>query len=210
MRPGPIPPVPKGSSRHLSRRVINALINVCNNVITAESRGGIKYVYTDGKLLLEVDVEAIEGGGGINFEGEWIDQAYSEGDFVIRSNVAAINDGTVAGTYEAIQNVPQGTPAPGLPGAASHWRLFAKGYWNKLLIWQAEDDITTLEGGSVSADLSLRIGRETGPRVLMTKDQIQNLNAPEANQLVYLQRIETCESGVPSYRIIPSSDPWPQ
>ena len=212
MREGPIKPILKGSRRNmLSRSLANAVINVCNLLLTAEGKG-LKITATEGRLLFEVDADVIEGSGAISFQGEWIDEAYSEDDVVIRSNVAAINDGRVAGTYIAIQDVPQGTAAPGTAGAVAHWALFAKGFWNKLLIWQAADDITTIEGGSVESNRELKIGDGTGTgyRVTMTKAQLEAIGAPANCAEVYLQRIETCEQGTPSYRVGLLSNPWPQ
>lgn len=81
------------------------------------------------------------GGGGDGeagdvwvWKGQWTDVNFDEFDVVIRETSAELDDGTVAGTYLALQAVTSGSPAPGVSGAELLWVRIARGNWDHLRI----------------------------------------------------------------------------
>lgn len=80
---------------------------------------------------------AAETPQAFQWQGEWVDRNYSEGDVVIRGSAnlssaswndtdTILSDGTKAGVYIALRDVPAGTAAPLEPNTATYWETLAR------------------------------------------------------------------------------------
>ncbi len=99
---------------------------------------GLKISYKTDHTLVELAGQASGVvAGGFDWQGEWKDKDYSAGAVVIRGsrNVSSsgwnddqtiLFDGAISGTYIALSDVPQGTPAPEEPNSGDFWETVSR------------------------------------------------------------------------------------
>lgn len=129
------------------------------------------------------------------WEQDWEDIDYEKDDVVILRDDEDFEDGTRAGTYIALQNIPQGTPVPGTAGAEAYWDLLAKNYFEHLKIKR----VITLENDPESTE------EERAASLVAEID----MNSSLLNgKRLYPQEFAVCVGGVQKKAMILMSDPY--
>jgi len=163
----------------LAFAAINQLIDVCRSLMPAKSDNTLTSHTAIGVLRKGNPAPTRRAAGGLNFRGEWDDDAiYEIDDIVTRTTDADFDDGTVAGTYIAVAEVDNDDPAP--THGDGRWELLAKAHFDHLIIRGA-----SLADGSVDIDIDASQGRALA-----------------------IRELDVCVNGVPKKQLFICSEPY--
>lgn len=198
-------PLEPGSDRTMfSASVANEVIRAVNALLMLQGArdSGLTVTVSDSNVIIDVDPQKLRdkinvteggGGGGNPWPVPWDSgSGYTVNDSVIRETTGDINDGTLAGTYYALQTMDAATNAahpPGVPGSEDYWAKVARGAWGKLVFR------TT---GSASKKITVDV-TTTQPVITVTngaRSAIIDMADLEDGDEARFREVQICQDGV--------------
>jgi len=158
-------------------KAINQLIDYCRSLTPARSQDVITTRTAIGTT--RKGNPATVPGSGWNWRGEWeLGETYAVDDVVIRKSENDYNDGSIAGTYIKVEAAPEGEEFVAPTHGYGGWELLSKSHFDHLLIRG-----TSLAEGYIDLNVAATLGLPLAVR-----------------------RIDTCEDGIPKWRLFVCSE----